>query len=60
MSESNGKVCDSCRHCIKERVKRGRIYLVEGRCDIDNGYLNYHDIQSFWCRHWAKVRESKE
>ena len=57
MSEENGKVCCSCRHCI--RVKKEE-YHVECLCDIDGKWLSYLDVMSFWCRRWAKDRSWEE
>lgn len=57
MSVENGKVCCNCRHCkriIKEHGKR-----IECRCDRDNAYLTYMNVMSYWCRHWAKERETE-
>lgn len=56
MSVENNKVCCNCRHCIRIG---GNENHVTCRCDIDDSWLSYVTVMTFWCRHWSKEREVK-
>ena len=60
MSVDNGKVCCNCRHCIREynSTKFRWQKVIECKCEIDNRYLNYVIVMTYWCRHWAKERKN--
>lgn len=55
MSESNGKVCCNCRHCIRRYREDGRCICY---CEIDNVYLGDMTVMENWCRHWAKEQKN--
>ena len=56
MSEKNGKVCCNCRRC--KRVKeKGQVACY---CEIDNRYLPYITVMTYWCRRWAKDKKFEE
>lgn len=53
MSEENGKVCCSCRHCIRT----GELGNIECHCEITGKWQGYLDVMCGWCRHWARDRK---
>ena len=55
MSEENGKVCCTCRHCIRMRDDKGEFTHCE--CELNHGFLHYWTVMSYWCRHWSKEQE---
>jgi len=57
MSESNGKVCCNCRHCVRKNDIKYRIVCT---CNYDNRYLNYTQVMTGYCKHWSKDKEVKE
>lgn len=57
MSVENGKVCYTCRRCIRERDEK--TLHTHCYCVIDKRYLNYVEVMGFWCRRWAKEKEGE-
>lgn len=53
MSEDNGKVCCSCRNCIRTK-DNGRVSCT---CKFFNGFMGYLQVMTGWCRHWARERK---
>ena len=56
MSAENGKVCCNCRH--NKRI--GEAPCISCYCDIDNSYLTYITVMTFWCRHWSREKGESE
>lgn len=57
MSAENGKVCCSCRHCIRSWDKKYDITICQ--CEINKIYLSYAEVMNGWCKHWAKEKEGE-
>lgn len=55
MSVENSKVCCNCRHCIRERDEE--TLYTHCYCEVDNCYLGYMTVMTWWCRHWARERK---
>lgn len=58
MSVENSKVCCNCRNCIRERDEE--TLYTRCYCSVDNHYLTYMDVMTWWCRHWAKLAEERK
>ena len=57
MSVENGKVCCNCRHCIRERDEE--TLYTRCHCEVDEKFLSYVTVMTWWCKHWAKEKEIK-
>ena len=57
MSAENEKVCCNCRHC--KRIHDDKYDVVFCRCEVERVYLNYAEVMTGWCRHWAKEDDRK-
>lgn len=58
MSVENSKVCFNCRNCIRERDDE--TLYTRCYCVVDNNYLSYTDVMTWWYRHWAKLAEGRK
>ncbi len=56
MSAEDGKVCCNCRHCIREDDEALHTHCY---CEVEKRYLGYGAVMEWWCRHWAKEKESE-
>ena len=58
MSEENGKVCCSCRHCIREHDEK--YDMIVCRCEKYDKYLSYAEVMGSLCAAWEKEKEGNE
>lgn len=56
MSVENGKVCCSCRRCIRI----GEVGEIKCHCEIDGHHIGYVSCMEHWCRHWAREKKWDE
>ena len=56
MSVENGKVCSTCRHCLRLWDDDNYCHC---KCEVKDTYLGYMAVMTDWCRHWAKGREEE-